>query len=136
LKQAVTTALLTHPEVDRIIDTSTLPVACPADTDESVDALVCRAYVPGRAGDLYVVTKRGSFFDPNVVVGKGTSHGSPYLFDRSVPLVVRAPGRVGAGKVIDEPVSFRVFARTLASLLGIEPPNFEAARSLDLTKRH
>ncbi len=135
LKQALTTALLAHHEVERVIDTSTLPVVCPADGDESVDALVCRAYVPGRAGDLYVVVRRGSFFDPNVVVGKGTSHGSPYPFDRSVPLVVRAPGRVRAAQVVTEPISFRVFARTLGSLLGVEPPNFEAARALDLTKR-
>jgi hypothetical protein len=135
LKQGLVAALLRHPEVDRIIDTSTLPETCPADADQSFDALVCRAFVPGKAGDLYVLVKRGSFFDPNVVVGKGTSHGSAYLFDRSVPLLVRAPGRVAAGRVIDEPISFRVFSRTLSTLLGVEPPNFEAARALDLAKR-
>jgi len=37
--------------------------------------------------------------------------------------------------VIDEPISFRVFSRTLSTLLGVEPPNFEAARALDLAKR-
>ena len=132
LKKALTAALLRHPEIDRVIDTATLPETCPLDADESIDALVCRAYVPKRAGDLYIVVKRGSFFDPNVVPGKGSSHGSPYLFDRSVPLLVRAPGRVKAGRVLDEPISFRSFSRTLATLLNVEPPNFEAARALDL----
>ncbi len=118
-----------------MIDTSTLPETCPLDTDESIDALVCRSFVPGKAGDLYVLAKRGSFFDPGIVTGKGSSHGSPYLFDRSVPFVVRAPGHVAAGRVIEEPISFRSFSRTLATLLGIEPPNFEATHALDLARR-
>ncbi len=134
VKKAVTAALLRHPEVDRVVDTSTLPETCPPESDESLDALVCRSFVPKLAGDFYVLVKRGSFFDPNVVPGKGASHGSPYLFDRAVPFVARSPGAVAPGRVLDAPISFRAFSRTLASLLGIEPPNFEAARALDLTK--
>ena len=134
LKKALASALLRHPEVDRVIETATLPETCPAESDESVDALVCRAFVPAHAGDLYVLVRAGSFFDPNVVEGKGTSHGSPYLFDRAVPLLVRAPGRAAAGKVLAQPISFRAFSRTLATLLGVEPPNFEAVRAPDLAK--
>ncbi len=134
LVAALSSALLRHPEVDRVIDTSTLPETCPPDTDESIDALVCRSFVPNKAGELYVLAKRGSFFDPSVVAGKGTSHGSPYLFDRSVPLLVRAPGRVAGGRVLGDHISFRTFSRTLATLLGVEPPNFEAARALDLAR--
>jgi hypothetical protein len=117
-----------------VLDTRALPASCPADADESVDALVCRSFVPGKAGDLYVVAKRGSFFDPEVVVGKGTSHGSPYLFDRTVPLLVRAPGEAQAGRVVDEPISFRAFARTLSTLLGVEPPDPEAVHAPDLAR--
>jgi hypothetical protein len=134
LRKALTTALLAHPEVARVIDTRALPASCPPESDESVDALVCRAFVPGHSGDLYVLTKPGSFFDPDVVPGKGTSHGTPYLFDRAVPLVARAPGKVPAGRVVREPMSFRAFARTLSSLLGVEPPDPEAARASDLTR--
>jgi hypothetical protein len=135
LKTALLAALVRHPEVDRVIETGGLPETCPAEADPSIDALVCRSFVPEHAGDLYILTKRGSFFDPNLVAGKGTSHGSPYLFDRSVPLLVRAPGRAAPGRVVEEPISFRVFARTLSTLLGIEPPNFEAMHALDLAKR-
>jgi hypothetical protein len=134
LRATLTAALLRHPEVARVLDTRALPASCPADADESVDALVCRSFVPGKAGDLYVVAKRGSFFDPEVVVGKGTSHGSPYLFDRTVPLLVRAPGEAQAGRVVDEPISFRAFARTLSTLLGVEPPDPEAVHAPDLAR--
>jgi hypothetical protein len=134
LRGVLSDVLHLHPEVDRVIDTRSLPASCPAESDQSVDALVCRAFVPGKSGDLYIVPRRGSFFDPDVVVGKGTSHGSPYLFDRTVPLLVRAPGRAVAGRVIDEPISFRAFSRTLSTLLGIEPPSADAAGAPDLAR--
>jgi hypothetical protein len=134
LVAALAAALKKHPEVDRVVDTATLPESCPPESDESVDALVCRAFVPGRAGDLYMMVKPGSFFDPEWVDGKGSSHGSPYLFDRSVPLLVRAPGRAAAGRTIESPTTFRAYARALSSLLGVEPPDAEAARAIDLTK--
>jgi arylsulfatase A-like enzyme len=119
------------PGMARVIDVSKIGAACPP--GDSVDALVCRSVFPGRGGDLYLVTKPGSFFDPHIVTGFGTSHGSPYLYDRTVPMFVRAPGRVSAGVTIDTPTSFEAFARTLASLLGIDPP--EAARAgHDLTQ--
>jgi len=133
LKAALSTALQAHPEIARVFDVSALPSTCPPDDDESVAALVCRS--SGRAsGDLYVVPRPGSFFDPDVVVGKGTSHGSPGLYDRAVPLLVRAPGRVPANAVIDAPVGFAAFTRTAASLLGIVAP-LPARPARDLTTR-
>jgi predicted AlkP superfamily pyrophosphatase or phosphodiesterase len=134
LRATLAATILRHPEVARVIDTRTIPASCPPESDASIDALVCRSFVPGKAGDLYVVAKRGSFFDPDVVVGKGSSHGSPYLFDRTVPLLVRAPGKVTAGRVIDEPLSFRTFARTLSTLLGVEPPDADAPHATDLAR--
>jgi hypothetical protein len=53
------------------------------------------------------------------VPGRGASHGSPYRFDRAVPLFVRAPGAVEAGRRVDEPVPFTRFRETVAALLGI-----------------
>jgi hypothetical protein len=134
LVAALTRALKKHPEVERVIDTAVLSETCPPESDESVDALVCRSFVPGGAGDLYIVLKPGSFFDPDWVEGKGTSHGSPWLFDRSVPLLVRAPDRAAAGRTIDEPITFRAFARALSTLVGVEPPDAEAVHAIDLTK--
>lgn len=91
---------------------------------------MCRSIVPGGPGDIYVVTRPGSFFDPDTSEpGRGANHGTPYLYDRSVPLFVRAPGRVPAGAVIDDPVSFTAFSRTASSLLGVPG----ARRGVDLT---
>jgi len=50
----------------------------------------------------------------------GTTHGSPYDYDRRVPLLIRAPG-VGAGTV-DQQVRTVDVAPTVASLLGLAPP--------------
>jgi hypothetical protein len=121
LDEAISASLRGHPEVDHVTPTRSLPAECPPETDESIAALVCRSVAPG-AGDFYVVPSKGSFFDPDVVVGKGTSHGSPYAFDRVVPLLARAPGRIASGVVLEEPVGFETFARTAAALLGVEAP--------------
>ena len=81
-----------------------LPAACP--DGESIEALVCRARPVDSPVALYIVPKPGSFFDPEYTTGYGSSHGSPYLNDRTVPLLVRAPKRVAAGRVVDEPQSY------------------------------
>jgi hypothetical protein len=98
----------------------------------ATDVHLCRAIDPTGPGDLYLLVARGVFFDPDVVVGFGTNHGSPYLYDRAVPLLVRAPGRVAAGRASDAPVSAATFTRTAAALLGIRPPA-SADDGLDLT---
>ncbi len=129
LDEAVVGTLRAHAEIADVVDARTLPAQCPARSDESLLALVCRSYarLPEQPLDFYVVPRPGSFFDPDVVVGKGTSHGTPYLYDRTVPLVAAARGRVPEGRVLDEPVDFGAFSRTAASLLGVPPP--DAARS-------
>jgi hypothetical protein len=118
---ALSTALRSHPEVARVIDVRTLPASCPPPDDQSIDALVCRSTAPDAGGDLYIVPQRGSFFDPGYVAGKGASHGSPYLFDRTVPLFIRAPSRIPAGQIVHAPISVREFAGTAGALLGVDP---------------
>jgi hypothetical protein len=101
----------------------------------AIEALVCRAIDPEAPADLFLLVAPGAFFDADLVPGFGMNHGSPYLYDRAVPLLVRAPGRVKAGDVRDAPVSAATFAHTAASLLGVRPP--EAARDgEDLTEAH
>jgi hypothetical protein len=124
LVSAVSRVLLAEPGVARVIDVATLPATCP--TSDDIDALVCRSVSPGKGGELYLVPKPGYFFldKPRP---RGTTHGTPYLYDRAVPLLVRAPGRVPANRSAEEPLDFRAFARTAAALLDIEAPG--AARS-------
>jgi hypothetical protein len=122
-------------EVAQVIDVRAAPETCPSPSDESLPALTCRSIRRDQAGDFYLVPAPGAFFDPELAVGRGTSHGSPYLYDRAVPLIVRAPGRVPAGAVRATPTSYAAFARTAAALLGIpEPAGLAGSDAPDLTK--
>jgi hypothetical protein len=132
LRKAGLAALRAKFAVADLVDLRAEKGPCPDLRDESIPALVCRSVRPQGPGDFYVVPLPGTFFDPGVVPGRGTSHGSPYLYDRAVPLLVRAPGRVPAGVTRDQPVAFTAFARTAAALLGVPPPA-AAARGEDLT---
>jgi len=120
--------------IAHVVDLRATPARCPPLADESWRALVCRSSRADGPGDFYLVVQPGTFVDPRLAVGAGTSHGSPYLYDRAVPLLVRAPGRVLPGQVRARPVAFTAFARTAASLLGIPPPA-AAASGEDLASR-
>jgi hypothetical protein len=121
-------------DVAAVIDVRNAPETCPPTSDESIPALTCRSIRRDQTADFYLVPAPGTFFDPELAVGRGTNHGSPYLYDRAVPLIVRAPGRVPAGAVRIVPTSFAAFARTAASLLAIpEPPGLAGSDAPDLT---
>jgi hypothetical protein len=76
------------------------------------------------SGDLYVLPSEGSVVD-DVAGATGTAHGSPYAYDRDVPVLVRGPG-VSHGAISDVVPQARV-AATLAHLLGVEAPHPGAA---------
>ena len=127
LDDAVTKALLANPEIDRVYGAPTSP--CPPESEEggtsqtaTIDALACRSLSPTNKSALFFMEKKGSFVDTDYDLGKGMSHGGPYLFDRSVPLIVRAPHRVHGGVTIQEPIGFGAYVRSLAALLGVPAP--------------
>jgi hypothetical protein len=123
LHDALVAELRATPGVAGVYDARTPPRRCAA--GDGLDALVCRSIAPGASGsgaELFVAVADGWFFDPDIVVGKGASHGSAYAHDRTVPFVVRAPGRVAAGRAIAAPLSPASFSATAAHLLGVTPP--------------
>ncbi|MEA2748682.1 MAG: hypothetical protein QOI41_2825, partial [Myxococcales bacterium] len=116
-----------------VIDARTLAAECPdvrarskaaparARIGEDVITLVCRAWSPlVGAGDYYLVPRVGSSFDGEIVRGKGASHGSPSVYDRTVPMLVRAPRVIDAGAMVDDPVDFSVFAALEAAFVGLD----------------
>jgi hypothetical protein len=103
-----------------VVDVRAVEETCPPEADETVPALVCRSVLPEVSGDFYLVVKPGHAFDADYTPGYGANHGSPYIYDRSVPLFVRGPG-VKAGNMIDPPISYRVFEHTISDLLGLKP---------------
>ncbi len=95
--------------------------------DEEMTRLVSASIAPDTAGavrttgDIMLLTKPGAFFENDYTFGKGTNHGTPYLYDRTVPLFIRAPGRIQPGVVVAEPETFRVYARTITDAFGLPP---------------
>lgn len=87
-------------------------------TGETVADLVCRSISPADPADLYLVVGEGVFFDPGYVPGHGESHGSPYLYDRAVPLLVRGANKSPAGLVTETSEPATRFRGAAATLLG------------------
>lgn len=97
------------------------------DGDDEAAARVCESTVPGQSGELLVWPDDGG-----LVTGyaRGTSHDAPSDDDRTVPVVVYAPGLAPA--TIDEPVSALAVAPTVAALLGVAVPPAAAVPALPL----
>jgi hypothetical protein len=89
--------------------------ACSAVADESLPALVCRA-TSGR-GDAYIVPRPGAYFWGKPGAREGTSHGSPYRYDRTVPLFVRYPGGAG-GRIVEKALFGSYYASAWYALTG------------------
>lgn len=81
---------------------------------DPVGALFARSFHPGRSTGL--VLQLEDHFLPYRSLG--TTHGSPYDYDRHVPWLLRRPGGVGGGRV-GTPVATVDVAPTLAALAGI-----------------
>jgi predicted AlkP superfamily pyrophosphatase or phosphodiesterase len=80
-------------------------------------------FFPRRSGDLQLV------FDPGFIPGKsGTTHFSPYNYDRRVPVIFMGPGIKGGR--YDQPIRPNDIAPTLANLLDIQTPSGSSGRVL------
>jgi hypothetical protein len=99
----IRSTLLAQPGVGEVYRISDFKSGCgagpDADPKQAMRRLVCESVVAddsGEYGDYYIVPAPGSFFvDPPDVV----SHGSPYDYDREVPLLIRYPrGKGGETK--------------------------------------
>ena len=76
------------------------------------------SFDPERSGDLVVQLAPACLISP---YDEGTTHGSPYLYDRAIPLIFWGDGIEGAR--ISGPARTVDIAPTLARRLGITPPS-------------
>jgi len=74
----------------------------------------------GVPGDLFLVPEYAHFFELPGLGEHGTHHGTPYDYDRQVPILIWGVGVTR--RESEEPVDQRRVATTLAHLLGIDPP--------------
>lgn len=87
------------------------------------DERVVRSHHPQRSGDLEVL------LDPFWIRSRsGTTHGTPYLYDSHIPLILMGPG-IKPGQYLNE-VALNDLAPTLASLLDVETPSGSVGRVL------
>jgi predicted AlkP superfamily pyrophosphatase or phosphodiesterase len=91
-------------------------------------ALYRHSFDPERSGDLTLQTAPGCVLSPYPA---GTSHGTPNLYDRAVPLVFLGPG-VAPGVVRGRAAPVDV-APTLARQLGVPAPSGLDGRPLELS---
>jgi len=91
---------------------------------DSITVLFRHSFVPFRPGGLLSTYGVEMWWAENILAwsfATGTTHGSPYFYDRWVPLILVGPG-IGAG-VVDSPVLPLDLAPTLAWLAGIPFPD-------------
>src|SRR5262249_21246503 len=84
LDETMRAAFARLPYVAHVFTAREFEHGCPGAEDESVSALVCRTMFPGN-GDYYFVPRVGDCAGG----AHGASHGVPYRYDRTVPLLVR-----------------------------------------------
>ena len=93
-------------------------------TSDTMATLVRRSYYPGRALEplgqygIHVVLAEGLIGDSDPT---GTTHGSPFLYDRQVPLILLGGGIEGGLR--RERASTVDVAPTLAALIGLGTPS-------------
>ena len=94
-----------------------------------LEALARASITDDAAGELFVVPSELSIVDPSNPGGSGTSHGSPWGYDRFVPVLFWGHGISPRRETAEVPVLG--VAPTLSALLGITAP--AGARSAPLS---
>lgn len=118
--EAMRPYLLARPGIGFVVDR--LEAAGLRESADENLRLIEHAIDPNASGDVYVLPSEGSVAD-DVAGTTGTGHGSPFVYDREVPVLVRGPGV--AQTTLSEPVAQARVAATLAHFLGVEPPHPE-----------
>lgn len=96
-----------------------------AEGDDELARLYRNSFVPSRSGDLVIQLEEDCLIALEDV---GTTHGTPYLYDRAVPLLFHGPG-IAPARVPGRAATVDM-APTLARRLGITPPGDLDGRDL------
>jgi hypothetical protein len=119
----------TRPGIGMALDARALaqqPVSAPASVDDPMEMLLARSVPRDPPGDVFVLPAEHSVGTEELPVGRGTSHGSPWRYDREVPVIFAGPGVPHLEIEAPEP-QCRV-AGTIAALVGVEPPPHACGR--------
>lgn len=119
LIDAAVAAYRAHPQVEAVFTGAQIaatPVPTTSPDTWSLMQRVRASYYPGRSGDFFVVLKKDitPISDPSHYIA---THGSPWDYDRRVPILFWRPGTNGA--VVERPVESTDIMPTLASEIGL-----------------
>jgi predicted AlkP superfamily pyrophosphatase or phosphodiesterase len=127
-------ALAAHPQVAAVFTADELAKApAPAGSPETWTMLdrARASYRAGRSGDAVILLDRAIVPIPRPAPGYTATHGSPWDYDRRVPLLFWRKGLAGFEQ--PSPVETVDIAPTLAALVGLRVPEAEFdGRCLDL----
>ena len=87
-------------------------------SQDKVSELVQKSYHVRNSGDVVIVLKPNYVWDRNDV---GAEHGSPFSYDRHVPLILSGPTWIKTG-TFGKPCSPADIAPSVAAILGIDNP--------------
>jgi hypothetical protein len=91
-----------------------------ATSDDEVEAAALANFFPSRSGDFNVILRPYYQFTSSGTTRGGSTHGSPYWYDRCVPIFLLGQG-IRRGQYLGDAAPTDI-APTLAFLLGITLP--------------
>jgi hypothetical protein len=117
---AAVAAYRAHPQVEAVFTAAEIAATPVPTSPPSQWSLVERAranYYPGRSGDFLVVLKR-DITPIATTTSYVATHGSPWDYDRRVPILFWRPGLSGHG--IEQAVETTDIMPTLAAMIGVD----------------
>lgn len=135
LLDAAVAAYRAHPQVEAVFTAAEIAaIPMPSGRPEQLSLLerVRESYYPGRSGDFYVILKKDITPIPDTSHGFVATHGSPWDYDRRVPILFWRPGF--RGTTVQVPAETVDIMPTLAALIGLSlAPGSVDGRCLDGT---
>jgi hypothetical protein len=111
--------LRARPGIARVVDTREGEAL--RTSADPMDVLVGRSFTSPPPGELYVIPSEWSVAEEELEREAGTSHGSPWRYDREVPVLFSGPG-VAHLESDEIDVSQARVATTIAHMLGVSAP--------------
>jgi len=121
VRRVAAEAARTFPHIARVYTREQLEIG--GDSSDPVGRAILLGYFGPRSGDLVIVTEPYFMF-----ASKGTTHGSPYVYDTHVPVIFYGPG-IRAGNYAER-IAVNDIAPTLATYFGVQIPDGAFGRVL------
>lgn len=126
--------LLAHPQVAAVLgaeELKSMPMPVPPVEEWSLAERARASFDAERSGDLIVLLKPYVTPIPDPGMGGVATHGSPWGYDRRVPMLFYGPSMIGFEQPL--PVETVDILPTLAALIDLDVPSLEIdGRCLDL----